>query len=47
MRAGGWATLPSGDPVAVKVRRPGVTGVVGSDLDIVQRLAIRLQRSTR
>jgi ubiquinone biosynthesis protein len=41
------ATLPSGDPVVVKVRRPGVTGVVGSDLDIVQRLAARLQRSTR
>jgi ubiquinone biosynthesis protein len=41
------ATLPSGDRVAVKVRRPDVTGVVGSDLDIVQRLAIRLQRSTR
>jgi ubiquinone biosynthesis protein len=41
------ATLPSGDRVAVKVRRPGVTGVVGSDLDIVQRLAIRLQRSIR
>jgi ubiquinone biosynthesis protein len=41
------ATLPSGDQVVVKVRRPDVTGVVGSDLDIVQRLAIRLQRSTR
>ena len=41
------ATLPSGDRVAVKVCRPDVTGVVGSDLDIVQRLAIRLQRSTR
>src|SRR5215472_16354610 len=41
------ATLPSGEQVAVKVRRPGVTGVVGADLDIVQRLAVRLQRSTR
>ena len=41
------AMLPSGDRVAVKVCRPDVTGVVGSDLDIVQRLAIRLQRSTR
>jgi len=41
------AMLPSGDRVAVKVRRPDVTGVVGSDLDIVQRLATRLQRSTR
>jgi hypothetical protein len=33
--------------VAVKARRPGVTGVVGPDLDIVQRLAVRLQRHTR
>jgi len=41
------ATLPSGDQVVVKVRRPDVTGVVSSDLDIVQRLAVRLQRSTR
>ena len=41
------ATLLSGDRVAVKVRRPDVTGVVGADLDIVLRLAIRLQRSTR
>jgi len=41
------ATLPSGDQVVVKVRRPDVTGVVGSDLDIVQRLAVRLQRRTR
>lgn len=41
------ATLPSGDQVVVKVRRPDVTDVVGSDLDIVQRLAIQLQRSTR
>jgi ubiquinone biosynthesis protein len=41
------AMLPSGDRVVVKVRRPDVTGVVGSDLDIVQRLAARLQRATR
>jgi ubiquinone biosynthesis protein len=41
------ATLPSGDQVVVKVRRPAATGVVGSDLDIVQRLAVRLQRHTR
>jgi len=41
------ATLSSGDQVVVKVRRPDVTGVVGSDLDIVQRLAARLQRHTR
>ena len=41
------ATLPSGDQVVVKVRRPDVTSVVGADLDIVQRLAARLQRRTR
>jgi ubiquinone biosynthesis protein len=41
------ATLPSGERVVVKVRRPGVTGVVESDLDIVERLAARLQRSTQ
>lgn len=41
------ATLPSGDQVVVKVRRPDATAVVGADLDIVQRLAVRLQRSTR
>ena len=41
------ATLPSGDQVVVKVRRPDVSGVVGPDLDIVQRLAARLQRRTR
>ncbi|MBO0825880.1 MAG: AarF/ABC1/UbiB kinase family protein, partial [Actinobacteria bacterium] len=41
------AMLASGERVVVKVRRPDVTGQVGSDLDIVQRLAIRLQRSTR
>jgi len=41
------AMLPSGDQVVVKVRRPDVMGVIGSDLDIVQRLAVRLQRRTR
>src|SRR5262249_60705250 len=41
------AMLPSGDQVVVKVRRPDVMGVIGSDLDIVQRLAGRLQRRTR
>ena len=41
------ATLPSGDQVVVKVRRPDVTRVVGSDLDIVQRLAGQLQARTR
>ncbi|HTU72475.1 MAG TPA: AarF/UbiB family protein [Trebonia sp.] len=39
--------LPSGEQVVVKVRRPDVTGLVAADLDIVQRLAARLQRSTR
>jgi len=41
------ATLPSGQHVVVKVRRPDVLSLVSSDLDIVQRLAARLQRSTR
>jgi ubiquinone biosynthesis protein len=41
------ATLPSGEQVVVKVRRPTATGLVGADLDIVQRLASRLQRGTR
>jgi ubiquinone biosynthesis protein len=40
------ATLAGGRPVVVKVRRPGVDGVAGQDLDIVLRLAVRLQRST-
>jgi ubiquinone biosynthesis protein len=33
--------------VVVKVRRPGIDTVVAWDLDIVDRLAMRLQRSTR
>ena len=41
------ATLGSGEPVVVKVRRPGIDTVVAWDLDIVDRLAMRLQRSTR
>jgi ubiquinone biosynthesis protein len=41
------ATLPSGERVVVKIRRPGVTAVVAADLDIVQRLATRLERGTR
>jgi len=41
------ARLPSGEHVVVKVRRPGVTSLVASDLDIVSRLAARLQRGTR
>ena len=40
------ATLTSGDRVVVKVCRPDVRGVVDRDLDIVVRLAVRLQRST-
>src|SRR5262249_13897017 len=36
-----------GEQVVVKVRRPAAVGLVGSDLDIVQRLAARLQRGTR
>ena len=40
------ATLASGARVVVKVRRPDVGEIVERDLDIVGRLAIRLQRST-
>jgi len=40
------ATLPSGDRVVVKVCRPDVRGVVDRDLDIIVRLAVRLQRGT-
>ena len=41
------ATLSSGQQVVVKVRRPGIDTVVAWDLDIVDRLATRRQRSTR
>jgi ubiquinone biosynthesis protein len=41
------ARLTTGEDVVVKVRRPGVEAVVERDLDIVARLARRLQRSTR
>lgn len=41
------ATLSSGQRVVVKVRRRGIDTIVAWDLDIVDRLAIRLQRSTR
>ncbi len=41
------AVLDSGERVVVKVRRPGIDTVVAWDLDIVDRLARRLQRSTR
>ena len=40
------ATLRSGARVVVKVRRPDITSVVQRDLDIVARLAARVQRST-
>jgi ubiquinone biosynthesis protein len=41
------ATLKSGQRVVVKVCRPEAPAVVASDLDILERLALRLQRSTR
>ncbi len=37
------ATLRTGERVVVKVRRPGVTSLVERDLDIIGRLARRLQ----
>ena len=40
------ARLTSGEVVVVKVCRPDVDGVVERDLDIIVRLAARLQRST-
>jgi ubiquinone biosynthesis protein len=40
------ATTTAGDPVVVKVQRPGITAVVERDLDIVQRLARLLERNT-
>src|SRR6201996_1369076 len=40
------ATLAGGQPVVVKVRRPGVGTVVDRDLDILLRLGARPQRST-
>ncbi|MGH9062095.1 MAG: ABC1 kinase family protein, partial [Acidimicrobiales bacterium] len=41
------AMLHDGEAVVVKVRRPGIDTVVEGDLDIVQRLAERLERRTR
>jgi ubiquinone biosynthesis protein len=41
------ATLNSGQRVVVKVGRPGTPAVVASDLQILERIAARLQRSTR
>jgi ubiquinone biosynthesis protein len=40
------ATLRSGTRVVVKVRRPDVDEIVEQDLDIVGRMAARLERST-
>ena len=40
------ARLVSGEEVVVKVRRPGVTGQVNRDLDIIRRLARTLERRT-
>jgi len=41
------ARLPSGEEVVVKVQRPGIGAVVERDLDIVARLARRLELTTR
>ncbi|OSY43646.1 MULTISPECIES: ABC1 kinase family protein [Pseudonocardia] len=38
--------LPDGSEVVVKVQRPGIAAVVADDLDILDRLAHRLQRRT-
>ncbi|MEV1295982.1 AarF/UbiB family protein [Pseudonocardia sp. NPDC049635] len=40
-------TLADGTEVVVKVQRPGIAAVVADDLDILDRLARRLQRRTR
>lgn len=41
------ATLHSGEQIVVKVCRPGIRPLVEWDLDIIERLAMRLERSTR
>ncbi|MFI9591992.1 ABC1 kinase family protein [Nonomuraea sp. NPDC052265] len=41
------ARLHTGESVVVKVRRPGIEGVVAQDLDIVRRLAATLESRTR
>ncbi len=38
--------LRTGERVVIKVRRPGATAQVQADLDILRRLAIRLERAT-
>lgn len=40
------ATLISGEEVVLKIRRPGIRSQVGQDLDIVDRMAMQLERST-
>jgi ubiquinone biosynthesis protein len=40
------ATLPNGQPVVVKVRRPGIVEVVERDLAILRRLVRRVERRT-
>lgn len=41
------ATLVSGEEVALKIRRPGIRHQVDQDLDIVDRMAMQLERSTK
>ncbi|WP_228386248.1 ABC1 kinase family protein [Ornithinicoccus halotolerans] len=41
------AVLRSGEPVVLKVRRPGIVQTVERDLDILNRLARTLERRTR
>jgi ubiquinone biosynthesis protein len=38
------AVLPSGEPVVVKVRRPGIGPVIASDLEILRQLARLVER---
>ena len=40
------ATLVSGEEVVLKIRRPGIRNQVNQDLDIVDRMAMQLERST-
>lgn len=40
------ATLQSGEEVVLKIRRPGIRRQVDQDLDILDRLAAQLERST-
>ena len=41
------ATLVTGEDVVLKIRRPGIRHQVNQDLDIVDRMAMQLERSTR